>query len=98
MRSQNILLVPIRVLFRVYPRLYPESILHIPRWMIFGNIERIKIIIFALYFRSVRDLKSDLAENPYDVIDRLRQRMEVALICCFCFAVFIHNAISRIIL
>ena len=55
---------------------YVERILHIPGRMIFRNVERFKIIVIQLNFRSFNNIKTQAGKNiadfPGDLGDRVK--------------------------
>src|SRR5215472_17934059 len=52
-----------------------ESILHVPRGMIFGNIEGLEVVIVVFDIRTSSDFKAHAPKDIDDFIDDQGQRM-----------------------
>src|SRR5262245_27840962 len=52
-----------------------KGILHIPRWMILGNIESLKVVVVVFDVRTTGDLESHTPKDIDDLIHHKRQRV-----------------------
>jgi hypothetical protein len=65
--------------FPTLDRFYPKGILHIARWMIFWNIQYVKIVKFGLKLGPLGNREAKLVKNRHDFSNRGRNGMKVAL-------------------
>src|SRR5262245_4745112 len=54
---------------------HKKSVLHIPRWMILGNIEGLKVVVVVFDVRTTGDLESHTPKDIDDLIHHQRQRV-----------------------
>ena len=71
-----------------------EGILHIPRGVILGDIERLEIVVFGFHLRTIHHIKAHRLENVDQVLQHDVQRVQSAF-----FAVATrHGHIQRFVL
>src|SRR5512132_677771 len=52
-----------------------KSVLHIPSWMILGNIEGLKVVVVILDVRTTGDLESHAPKDIDDLVQHKREWM-----------------------
>src|SRR4030095_3216730 len=55
-----------------------KGVLHIPRWMILGNIEGFKVVVVVLDVRTTGDLEAHTPKDIDDLVHDRRQRVSSA--------------------